>query len=182
MTAARINVIGASGCGASTVGRLLASSLSVACFDSDDYYHSPGDPPFQNPRPPQERYALLTRDLSPSESWVLSGGIAGWNPCPELDLTCIVFLYVPAEIRIERLRQRERERFGSRILAGGDMYAAHEAFIEWTSRYDAGDVEGKTLARHEAWLKSQCCPVLEFRGVFAVSDITEDVLRSIGAS
>ncbi len=37
----RINIIGASGSGASTFGKHLAATLGVPHFDSDDYYHGP---------------------------------------------------------------------------------------------------------------------------------------------
>ena len=103
----------------------------------------------------------------------------GWAPCPQLDFTCIVFLYVPTPVRVKRLRLREQQRFGNRILNGGDMYNTHEEFIVWASRYDVGDIEGKTLARHEAYLKAQNCLVLEFRDVVAVSEVTEFVLQSL---
>lgn len=179
MTETRINVIGASGSGTSTVGRSLASALSLPHFECDDYYHAPSDPPFQNPRPAEERYQLICRDVLPKESWILSGGVAGWSPYPQLEFTCIVFLYVPTPVRMERLRWRERDRFGGRIMNGGDMYAIHEALIDWASRYDVGDIEGRTFARHEAYLKDQHCPVLEFRGELAVSDIAEDVVQTL---
>lgn len=175
----RINVIGASGSGASTLGKSLAQALAVPHFDSDEYYHLPTDPPFQKQRSAEERYELISRDLRPEGHWVLSGGIVGWEPRPSLAFACIVFLYVPTETRISRLRLRERLRFGSRILEGGDMYRAHEEFIEWASRYDIGDVDGKTLARHEAFLKRQSCPVLEYRGVGSVEELTASVLASI---
>ncbi len=180
MAETQINVIGASGSGASTVGRSLASSLSFPHFDSDDYYHAQTDPPFRKPRSPEERYALMIRDLRCDKNWVLSGGVMGWTPCPKLKFTCIVFLYAETEVRIARLRRRERERFGSRILNGGDMHTTHEEFIDWASRYDLGDIDGKTLARHEEYLKAQNCPVLEFRGLMSVAEITRAVLRSAG--
>jgi adenylate kinase family enzyme len=180
MASVRINVIGASGCGTSTVGRSVASSLSIPHFDSDDYYHAKSDPPFLNPRSPEERYELIYRDLSSSGSWVLSGGVVGWMPCPELDFTCMVFLQVPVGVRIQRLRQRERERFGVRILEGGDMHETHEEFMRWASRYDVGDVDGKTLARHEAYLEAQRCPVLRFRGDLPLEAVTEEVLGFLG--
>lgn len=173
----RINILGASGSGASTVGRTVATALSIPHFDSDDYYHAPSDPPFQNQRPAAERYELMRRDLSPTASWVLSGGVAGWDPYPELDFTCVVFLHVPAEVRLQRLRQREQERFGERVLPGGDMYAAHEEFIHWASRYDIGDVDGKTLARHEAYLQEQTCSVLRFVGTLSVEAITRGIVQ-----
>lgn len=174
-----INILGASGCGASTTGRALANALSVPHFDCDDYYHGVSDPPFQNPRSPQERHALITRDLCAEASWVLSGGIAGWEPYPPLDFTLIVFLWIPAEIRIERLRRREFERFGDRILEGGDMHEAHEEFITWAARYDANDVEGKTLARHEAYLAMQTCPVLELRELMSTERCVSAILIAL---
>ncbi|MEZ6058398.1 MAG: hypothetical protein R3C01_16985 [Planctomycetaceae bacterium] len=175
----RIHVIGASGSGTSTMGKSLASALAIPHFDSDDYFHAPTDPPFQSPRPAEERCEMICRDVASETSWVLSGGIVGWLPCPELDFTCIVFLYVPTQARIERLRLRERMRFGHRIDEGGDMHDTHKEFIDWASRYDAGDIEGKTLAQHEAYLLSQRCTVLEYRGVQTVAEITASVVRSI---
>ena len=179
MTGIRINLIGASGSGTSTVGRSLASALSLPHFDSDDFYHTSSDPPFQNPRPVEERYELIRRDLSPDASWILSGGIVGWSPIPVLDFTCVVFLYVPMPLRVERLRLREQEYFGNRILIGGDMHNTHDEFIAWASAYDVGGIEGKTLARHEAYLKAQSCRVLEFRDFLTVADITEKVIQSL---
>lgn len=176
----RIDILGASGSGATTVGRALATALGVPHFDSDDYYHAPSDPPFQRPRAADERHARITGDLSRAGSWVLSGGVAGWEPYPELGFTLIVFLWAPAAVRIERLRRRERERFGARVLPGGDMHAAHEEFIAWAARYDAGDVEGKTLARHEAYVAGQSCPVLEYREERGVGEIVAEILGAMG--
>lgn len=176
----RINVIGASGSGTSTLGRSLALALNIPFFDSDDYFHAPTDPPFQKQRPDEERFEMICRDLRPERSWVLSGGIVGWLPCPTLNFTCIVFLYVPTAVRVERLIHRERMRFGDRINEGGDMHETHKKFIDWTSRYDTGGIEGKTLEQHEGYLRNQLCPVLEFRDVGSVSDITASVLQFIG--
>lgn len=181
MSEFRINVIGASGSGTSTLGHSLASALHVPFFESDDYFHAPTDPPYQRQRSAAERCDMIQRDLSPRHSWVLSGGIAGWEPYPNLNFSCVVFLYVPTAVRIARLRFRERQRFGSRIDAGGDMHQTHEEFIDWAAHYDDGHIEGKTLARHEAYLMKQCCPVLEFREMEPVAELTRRVLRSIGA-
>lgn len=175
----RINVIGASGSGTSTLGKSLAATLAIPHFESDDYFHIPTDPPFQCPRPAEERCELISRDLKPEANWVLSGGIVGWIPYPPLSFTCFVFLYVETAVRVERLRRRERIRFGHRIEHGGDMYDSHEEFINWASRYDTGNIEGKTLARHKAYLLSQSRPVLEYHGERAVSEITESVLQFI---
>ncbi len=175
----RINVLGASGSGTSSLGRALAGRLSIAHFESDDYFHAESDPPFTRPRGAEDRYARMMADLGSVESWVLSGGVAGWSPYPELDFTMIVFLVVPTEVRLERLRARERARFGARVLAGGDMFELHEEFIAWAAGYDAGDVEGKTLSRHEAYLAEQRCPVRVVRGVRALAEIADEVMGAL---
>jgi len=180
MGAHRINILGASGSGTTTLGRAVAERLSISHFDSDDYYHGPSDPPFQNPRSAVERCALIERDLQNSESWVLSGGVAGWEPFPRLDFTLTTFLWVPTHIRLQRLRDREAQRFGDRIRPGGDMHAAHAEFLDWASRYDVGDVEGKTLARHRAYLATRAEPVLELRDDAAVQALVEQVVAAIG--
>jgi adenylate kinase family enzyme len=175
----RINILGASGSGTSTTGRALSTALAVPYLDSDEYYHEPSDPPFQKQRLPEARHALIMADLGRATSWVLAGGVAGWEPGPQLDFTLMVFLWVPAPIRIERLRRRESQRFGQRILEGGDMHHAHEAFIEWAARYDSGGIEGKTLARHEAYLASQACPILRFREVMSIAQITDAIVAAL---
>lgn len=174
----RINILGASGAGASTVGRALAAELHVPHFECDDYYHGTSDPPFQNPRSSDERCALITADLDKASGWVLSGGVAGWEPYPQLDFTLMVLIWTPTPIRIERLQNREYERFGDRIREGGDMHEAHEEFIEWAARYDIGDVDGKTSARHQAYLAKQTCPVLELRDV-ASTEQSVDAIRLV---
>lgn len=172
----RISILGASGVGATTASRAVARALDLPCFDSDDFYHAPSDPPFNAPRPPQERHDLIVRTLEPHPSWVLGGGVAGWEPRPELGLTLVVFLWVPRAVRIARLRARERSRFGDRIDPGGDMHAQHEDFIVWAGGYDGGDIEGKTLALHEAYLREQRCPVLELRGERPVEAIVAAIV------
>ncbi len=109
-------------------------------------------------------------------AWARSHSL-GNNPIRRY--TLIVFLWVPAPVRIERLRRRERERFGRRILEGGDMHEGHAAFLDWAARYDRGDVAGKTLARHEAHLAVQTCPVLELRGEMPAIQTTTAILTAL---
>ncbi len=157
----------------------MATELSIPHFDCDDYYHAPTDPPFQVQHTAQQRFDAISADLSPMESWILSGGVAGWKPYPELDFTLIAFVTVHTPIRIERLRVREFERFGERIRKGGDMHDAHEEFIEWASRYDEGDIEGKTLARHEAYLANQTCQVVWIDGTLPIDDSIRTICSAV---
>jgi adenylate kinase family enzyme len=177
----RINVIGASGVGKTTLGRALAERLGVSHFDADAYYHLPTDPPFRKQRTPEDRCALLERDLNAVDSWVLSGGAGTWKPAPALRYTLHVFLWLPSELRIERLLRRERELYANRILPGGDMATDHAAFIAWTRGYDDGTAEGtNTLPCHEELLRSATCPVLRLSGPLTAEEALGRVLVQLG--
>ncbi len=149
-----IHITGASGSGASTLGAALASELALKHLDGDDYYWIPSDPPFQQKRPGPERLAKLRSDVESSGSAVISGSIMGWGAEVEDIFDLIVFLYLPAEIRVARLRRRELERYGM----------VDDAFLEWAGQYDGNPSEGRSLAKHEAWLKERRCPVLRLTG------------------
>lgn len=50
-----------------------------------------------------------------------SGSLYGWGDIfiPYFDLA--VFLWIPIELRLERLKNREKSRYGDLILPGGSM-------------------------------------------------------------
>jgi hypothetical protein len=146
----RIHITGASGSGTTTLGAVLASQFSWRHLDADSYYWLPDPRPFTTKRPATERAALLSRDLGMDAGVVLSGSICGWGPEIEDAFDLVVFLYLPAETRVARLRQREIQRHG----------AADPAFLTWAAQYDEGPPEGRSLAKHEAWLAQRACPVL----------------------
>ena len=59
------------------------------------------------------------------------------------------------------------------------MHEAHEAFIDWASRYDAGNIDGKTLGRHEEYLATQTCSVVELRGAQTPLQAMKSILAEL---
>lgn len=174
----RIHVIGAAGTGKTTLGRALAAALQLPLFDMDDFYHVPTDPPFQQQRSPEEFCALIEQNVASIASWVLTGGTGPWIPSPPL--TTVVFLTLPPEVRLERVRLRERLRYGTRIEAGGDMVTAHQEFMQWAAGYDDSSAKGtNTLAIHEEILSRASCPVFRLVGPVAEDDAVRRVLEYI---
>lgn len=178
----RIHIFGASGSGTSTLAAALGARHGHRHLDTDDFFWLPTTPPYRETRPREARLALLRRALDESASWVVSGSLCGWGDplIPEFDLA--VFLIVPVEVRLARLRAREVERYGHAAIApGGPLRAAHVEFLDWAGRYDAGGPEMRSRALHDAWLSALPCPTLRLEGDRPVAEHLARVEASVEA-
>lgn len=134
----------------------------------------PTAPPYQTPRAAAERLRLMREMFLPRLDWVLSGTVTGWGDeiVPLFDLG--VFVTTPREVRLKRLRAREAAHFGTDAVApGGWRHDETEAFVEWASHYEAGDREGRNLAKDAAWVASLPCPVVRVDGSQPLADLVE---------
>jgi adenylate kinase family enzyme len=176
----RIHILGASGSGATTLGAALAQRLGVPQLDADSIYWRPTDPPFTEARPIPERLALLHASLPSAGGWVFSGSSLGWaNPAEPL-YELIVYLRLDPAIRMERLRRRERLRYGRRIEPAGDMAEAHRAFFVWAAAYDTAGLEQRSQTAHEAWLAGQTIPVIRLDSAEPTPHLVRSVLQALG--
>jgi adenylate kinase family enzyme len=175
----RVHIFGASGSGVTTLGKRLGETIGLPVFDGDTYYWEKTDPPFLKPTAIPERQKALLQDLSPHPSWVCSGSMDSWSEPFENLFTHILFLYVPHEVRQQRLREREGSLFGQRIAPGGDMHFEHEKFIDWAGCYDAGTRNGRSLPRHKIWLERQKAPILKIEGVRTPEESLSQALRFV---
>ena len=78
--------------------------------------------------------------------------------------TLAISLVTDTEIRTTRLKEREKQKFGDRIMPGGDMYANHMEFIEWARKYDTGSVNMRSKAKHDEWQKLLMCKQIVLNG------------------
>lgn len=175
----KIHIFGASGSGTTTLGKHLSAELGAKHFDSDNYYWKKTDPPFTEKNSIPDRQRLLLSDLKCHGSWVLSGSMDSWSDpfVPLFDLA--VFIRLPREIRMERIRARESKRFGDRIQPGGDMYQAHLDFLAWAEQYEEGVLTGRSLARHEDWITTLTCPIFRIEDDISIKAAVQKVLRQI---
>jgi adenylate kinase family enzyme len=180
MATCRIHITGASGAGVTSLGRALADALAIAHHDTDDYFWRPTNPPYREMREVADRLRLMREVFLEGPDWLLSGSLDGWGDpiVPFFDL--VIFLYVPTEIRVERLRARESQRFGADAVApGGSMHQKAEEFIEWASHYDDSTREGRNLARHQAWLTTLRCRVIRLDGTAPIAELVTEVRLAI---
>ncbi|MCE3200589.1 AAA family ATPase [Paenibacillus sonchi] len=174
----RIHIMGASGAGTSTLGRALAEHLPHVHLDSDDYFW---EHKYTRQTELTERLRTIQRDLDQQVPYILSGAVCGWGDGlrPRFDL--VVFLRIPPEIRLERLRMRENERYGADSLPGGSMYQEVQTFMEWAALYDTAGPEVRSRVLHEEWMSHLQCPVLRLEEDMTVAARVEAVLREYDA-
>lgn len=143
--AMHILITGATGSGTSTLAAAFSAATQSRALETDDYFWRPSDPPYRDKYDEGERCSALLKDLRSSPHAVVAGSLIGWGDELEDAFDLVAFLYLPTAIRMARLQLREERRFGK----------ADPAFLAWAAQYDAGTAEGRSLERHQHWLKSR---------------------------
>lgn len=155
----RLLITGAAGSGTTTLGKAIVAKNGWNFFDADEYYWLPTNPPYQEKRDQHKRLEMILNDLHNCTHAVVSGSIMDWGLELEDAFNVIVFLYLDTNIRVERVKRRELDLFGS----------VDPKFIQWVSEYDTGPSEGRSLAKHNDWLSHRDCEVITIKG-----DVTLD--------
>jgi len=174
-----IHIFGASGSGTTTLGEAIDKTMGYKHLDVDDYFWVPSDPPYEIKRAPDERQKSLKVDIANSQKSVISGSLCGWGDVfiPYFDLA--IFVDTPTELRIRRIKQREYNKLGNRILLGGDMYDKHIAFIEWARGYDKLGVEQRSRVLHKEWMKKLKCPAITVDGALPTDYLVSQIYEII---
>ncbi len=176
----KLHIFGASGSGVTTLGQLLSKKLDLKYFDSDDYFWIKTEPPITHRRNPNARNQLIVKDITETENWILGGSIIHWgnNLFPDFDL--VIFLYLAGEIRIERLKKRELERYGNIIYTDEVRAKQFNDFIEWATDYENNTgLANRTLNAHETWLKHIHNPVLKITENLTLDEKIKLILETL---
>lgn len=175
----KIHIIGAAGSGTTTLAEALSKEINYKHFDTDNYYWSPSEEPFTQKSNINERQIHLKNDLDKYENWVLSGSLCGWGDVfiPHFEL--VVYIWIPKDIRISRLIEREKERYGLEIESTGRRYESFKEFIAWASKYDEAGIELRSRKLHESWLSKLDCPILRLEEDITVEERVKAVVDII---
>ena len=149
-----IVVCGLNGSGKSTFAKALAKQLSWEFVDIEDcFFPKEGqDQRYSAPRSREEAAAVLLRRIRAAEHFVLAAVKADYGQEVEQQLTMAVWLRADPQTRAQRVRQRSYDKFGSRMLPGGDLHQEEEEFF----RFCAGRSENEV----EAWLSTLSSPTI----------------------
>ncbi|MDR2514693.1 MAG: hypothetical protein LBD02_05730 [Christensenellaceae bacterium] len=151
-TACGILLFGLNGCGKTTLGRELARVLGFYPIDHENYAFEPSALPYAAPCPPADCVRLMLADIQSRGSFVLSAVTSDFGEEITAMLALAVLLEVPAEVRLQRVEEREFRRYGERIFEGGDLFAQHRQFTNFARSRPAEPIE--------RWARTLPCPLL----------------------
>ncbi len=159
-----IIIVGPSGAGKTTLGRLAAQELGAGFLDIDDYIWRTDTPaPYTAMYTREEKIRRLMAAARAAETFVMAGSMDSFHAPFDPLFRLAVYLTADAQLRVARVHRRELEAFGARILPGGDLYESHQAFLRETTAYDHG-ASSCNRAQHEAFLHGLLSPVLRLDG------------------
>jgi len=176
----RIHIFGASGSGVTTLGKALSEKIGIEYIDSDDFFWLTTHIPFTEKQNPEIRNYTLSEKLHTTRNWIFGGSIIHWGDdvFPPFDL--IVFLYLPPEIRMERLRKREYERYGEEIITNPERAQKFHEFMDWAKDYDHNTgIANRTLKAHLEWLSGINTPLIELSGDYELYQKMDIILDKI---
>lgn len=170
---AGILVCGLNGSGKSTLGRALAQRLGYHFIDIEDLYFPKTSPDYlyDGPRSRAEVEALLLDEIRRHEHFVLAAVKADFGRDIPAFFQCAVFLRVPREIRMERVRTRSFQKFGDRMLPGGDLYQREEQFFRMAASRSEQDVAD--------WLGTLRRPVFPMDGTKPVEETVAKIIKGL---
>lgn len=172
-----IMIIGPSGSGKTTLGKMVAEELGYPYFDVDDYiWRQDTKEPYTVMYSREEKIRRLTEDLLPNDYFVMAGSMSSFHYAFDDKFSMMVFLYVPPEERIRRVHNRALERFGNRILEGGDLFLNHQKFLESNRQYETDG--SPNLKEQKEWLQSLNCMKLTLDGCDSLQSNSDRVCKA----
>ena len=159
-----ILISGLNGAGKSTIGRMLADRMGYEFIDNEDLWFPKADSSytFSGPRSEEEVIRLLEERIRENNRFIFAAVKGNYGDKLTASLDHIVLVEVPKQIPSRRVRDRSYQKFGDRILPGGDLHDKEEKWFSLTdSRPDAYVTD---------WLETVDCPVIRIDGTRPVEE------------
>lgn len=165
-----ILVCGLNGTGKSTLGRILAVRLGYAFIDNEDLFFPKTDQAymFSRARSKEEAVRLLEEKIAGNNRFVFAAVKGDYGDKLTALLDHVVLIDAPKQIRSRRVRERSSEKFGDRILPGGDLFEKENAWFRLT--------ESRPEDYVTKWLETMDCPVIRIDGTLPVEENVDYLL------
>lgn len=168
-----IIVCGLNGAGKSTLGKALAKELRFHFINDEDLYFPKDDPRYlyASPRSREEVERRLLCEVKTHENFVFASVKGDYGEDVYPFFRYAVLIEVPKDVRMQRVRERSFQKFGNRMLPGGDLYETEEAFFAF--------VGSKAENTVEEWVKVLHCPILRVDGTKPIEENVRYIVMEI---
>lgn len=158
----KIIVCGGNGAGKSTLGKRLAAELGWTFRDIEEYYFPVNntDYNYSEARTKEDVSKLLLADMKEHKNFVLAAVKGEFGSEVSNLFTCAILIEVPKKLRMERVRERSNQKFGDRMLPGGELYEKEEQFFDM--------VQKRPEDYTTKWLETVDVPVIRVDGTCTI--------------
>lgn len=168
-----ILICGLNGCGKSAVGRALSKKIGFHFIDNENLYFTKinANEPYTNSKSRDEVEKLLMDQVYKYGNFIFTAVKGDYGKEIVSLYKYIVHIEVPKEIRLQRVRNRSFQKFGDRMLAGGELYEQEESFFRM--------IESRSEDYVENWVRTLNCPVIKVDGTKHIEEIVELIVREL---
>lgn len=168
-----IIICGLNGTGKSTLGKALAEKLHFYLIDNEDLYFPKTDTSYiyASPRTRQEVEKLLLKEMKEHENFIFASVKGDYGEAVYPFFQYAILMDVPKDIRIKRVKNRSFQKFGNRMLSGGDLYEREERFFDF--------VQSRAENTVEKWIQSLSCPIIRIDGTKPIEENINLIIKQI---
>lgn len=168
-----IIICGLNGAGKSTLGKTLAEKLHFHFIDIENLYFPKTNPDYiyASPRTREDVEERLLYEIRTHENFILASVKGDYGEDIYSFFQSAILLDVPKDIRLQRVKERSFQKFGNRMLSGGDLFEQEEKFFRF--------VESRNENTVEEWIKSLKCPVIRMDGTKPIDENANFIIELI---
>ena len=168
-----ILICGLNGTGKSTLGKVLAQKLHFYFIDSEGLSFPKTDSNYiyASPRTRKEVGKLLLSEIKTHINFVFATVKGGYDEAIYPFLQYAVLIEVPKDLRIQRIINRSFQKFGSRILLGGDLHEQEKHFLNFVTSRAENTVED--------WVHCLNCPVIKIDGTKPIEENINYIMKQM---
>ena len=126
---------------------------------------------YSSPRTREEVEKLLFSEIKAHENFVFASvkGDYGENIYPFFRYA--VLIGVSKDIRIQRVINRSFQKFGNRMLIGGDLHEQEEKYFDF--------VKSRSENTVEEWIQSMKCPIIRIDGTKSIEENVDFIIEQL---
>ena len=168
-----ILICGLNGTGKSTLGKALAEMLHFYFIDHEDlYFPEMGlDDRYASPHTREEAEKRLFSEIQAHENFIFAAVKGDYGEAIYPFFQYAVLIDTPKDIRVQRVKKRSFQKFGNRMLPGGDLHEQEEKFFEFVTSRPESTVE--------EWIQLLSCPILRIDGTKPVEENVDFIINQI---